>query len=288
MVKRVVLLLMLFAFILTSCALPGGSAKEENPPPKEEMVVEKPVAETKEEVVVEESAPEVEVIEPTAEEVAPAGFEFRDDFDIPNDEWSEDFILTTQAGNRDIMQTQPSTVQDGILEWRIRDAETYIYKFVNNSSVEDVVLEAKWISKGQSLNGIALVCRAAEDYSSWYEARISAQGDWAIYRYDKSIKDNDPFKNPYVTLKQGKSKPKLVRPAGDNITKFSCVGPNLQYEVNGLKGCVSPDPSGDKSKECRTTNIDLKGGGLVGVGVMSSTYLPAQILFDYFSATAPE
>ncbi|MEI8132847.1 MAG: hypothetical protein WCG34_10460, partial [Leptolinea sp.] len=94
-------------------------------------------------------------------------------------------------------------------------------------------------------------------------------------------------KNPYVSLKKGVAKAKQVRPAQDNISKFSCIGSNLSYEINGLKGCVSPDPAGDKSKECKTSNNDIKGGGMVGLGVMSSTYLPAQILVDYFSASAP-
>jgi hypothetical protein len=275
MQKKIVLLGLAVIFLLTSCALPGGnSTKEEEPtqaPAKEEVQVEQP----KEEPKTQPEAPAEEVAEPTAEEAAaPEGLNFRDEFDLSNDNFTDDFILTTQAANRDLVQTEPSTVQDGILEFRIRDAETYIYKFVKGSVAEDAVIESKWISKGQSLNGIALVCRAAEDNSSWYEARISAQGDWQILRYDRSIKEADPFKNPFVTVKKGVAKPKLVRPAGDNVSKFSCVGTKLTYEVNG-------------TKLVETNNNDIKGGGMVGIGVMSSTFLPAQILFDYYSATTP-
>jgi hypothetical protein len=275
MQRKIILLSMAVIFLLTSCGLPGGStAKVEEPtqaPAKEAAKVEQPAKEP----VTEPATPAKEAaVEPTAEEAAPAGFNFRDEFDLANDNFTEDFILTTQAANRDLMQTEPSTVQDGIMEFMIRDSETYIYKFVKGSSVEDSVIEAKWISKGQSLNGIALVCRAAEDNSSWYEARISAQGNWQILKYDKSVRDANEFKNPFKELKKGVTKKGLIKPARDNVTKFSCVGSKLTYELNGtVLG--------------ETANADIKGGGMVGLGVMSSTFLPAQIDFDYYSATTP-
>jgi hypothetical protein len=280
MQKKIALLGMAVIFLLSSCALPGGSsAKSEEPtdaPAKQEAQVEKPAeAPTAEKAPpTEEAAPAEQAPEPTAEEEAPAGENFRDEFDLPNDNFTEDFILTTQAANRDLMQTEPSTVQDGILEFNIRDAETYIYKFVNGTSLVDSVIEAKWISKGQSLNGIALLCRAAEDNSSWYEARISAQGNWQIMQYDKSIRDANEFKNPFKELKKGVTKKGLIKPARDNITKFTCQGTRLTFELNG-------------TELGHTDNGAIKGGGLVGLGVMSSTYLPAQIDFDYYSVTTP-
>lgn len=45
--------------------------------------------------------------------------------------------------------------------FNLRDNETYIYKFVKGSNTEDAVIEAKWKSNGQSMNGVALICRAA-------------------------------------------------------------------------------------------------------------------------------
>jgi hypothetical protein len=278
MIKKIVLLGLAVIFLLTSCALPGGNSTKDEPtkePAKQEAQVEQPKADTAAKPETQaDAAPAEGATTPTAEEAAPAGLNFRDEFDLANDNFTDDFVLTTQAPNRDQMQTEASTVQDGILEFRIRDAETYIYKFVKGSAADDAVIESKWISKGQSLNGIALVCRAAEDNSSWYEARVSAQGDWQILRYDRSIKEADPFKNPFVTIKKGVAKPKLVRPAGDNVSKFSCVGTKLTFEING-------------TKLTETNNNDIKGGGMVGLGVMSSTFLPAQILFDYYSATTP-
>jgi hypothetical protein len=272
--KKIVYLGMAVIFLLSSCALPGGSSAKEAAPADAPAKQDAPVEPTKESPKAQAEAPKADSVTPTAEEAAATGLNFRDEFDLSNDNFTDDLIVTTQAVTRDRMQTQASTVQDGILEFNIRDAETYIYKFVKGSSTNDSVIESKWISKGQSLNGIALVCRAAEDSSSWYEARISAQGDWQILRYDKSKKDADQFANPYVSIKKGVAKPKLVRPAGDNVMKFSCVGTKLTLEINGVK-------LGE------TNNNDIKGGGMVGLGVMSSTYLPAQIDFDYYSATTP-
>ncbi|HEX7556235.1 MAG TPA: hypothetical protein VF338_06395 [Leptolinea sp.] len=301
MSKRIVFSGLIMVLLLTSCVLPGGkAAKVEDPTaepaaaqPAQPVQPQEPAAPTQPEPASAVAEPTAKVVEPAADAAKPtaeetpkkAGIDFRDEFDLPNDNFTDDLIVTTQATTRDRMFTKPSVVQDGIMEFMIKDAETYIYKFVSGSMAEDVTVEAKWISKGQSLNGIALVCRASEDMSSWYEARISAQGDWSILHYDKSIKDSDPYANPYVTLKKGVAKHKLVKPAAANISKFSCVGPTLSYEINGLKGCI--DTSRDPKEGCKTTNNDIKGGGMVGLGVMSSTYLPAQIDFDYFAATTP-
>jgi hypothetical protein len=284
MLKRIVFIGLIMVMLLSSCVLPGGkAAKEEDPtaaPVAEQPVQptqpQEPAAPAQPEPTLAPVEPIAVVAEPTAEETPKkAGFDFRDEFDLSNDNFSEDVITTTQAVTRDQMQTQASAVQDGILEFKIRDNETYIYKFVNGSNAEDVVVEAKWKSNGQSLNGAALLCRASEDYTSWYELRMSSQGEWQLLRYDKSIRDNDPYKNPYVSIKKGQTKMKLVRVSGDNVSKLSCVGPKITYEING-------------QKIVETANNDIKGGGLVGIGVMSQAYLPVVIQWDYLSISAPE
>ncbi len=285
MSKRLVIVGLILVLVLTSCSLPGGKSSKAEEPVEEPVVVEPVVEEpVVEEPVVEEPVVEEPVVEePTAEQPAaeepvaeePQGFNFRDDFDEESDNYSEEIYTTTQAVTRDQMQTEPPFVQDGIMDWKIRDNETYAYKFINDSMVEDVVIEAKWKSNGQSLNGVALLCRASEDYSGWYEFRMSAQGDWQLLQYDKSIRDNDAYKNPYVTIKKGVAKQKLVRVTGDNVSKFTCAGSKLSYEING-------------TPIVETSNSKIKGGGLVGIGVMSSTYLPVVIQWDYLSVTQPE
>lgn len=280
MLKRSIFVVMILVVMLSACGLPGGkSAKAEEP-----VVAPTTVAQLAQPA--EPTAPPpptAEVIPPTAEPVEPPpteepaepeGLNFREEFDLGNDSFSEDIITTTQATTRDRMQTEPSSVEDGILKFNIRDNETYIYKFVNGAITDDAIIEAKWKSNGQSMNGVSLICRASEDYSSWYEFRMSSQGEWSMLRYDKSIRDNDPYKNPYVTIKKGLAKSKLVRVSGDNVSKFSCIGPKLTYEVNG-------------TKIMETNNNDIPSGGMVGLGSMSAVYLPVVILWDYFSVTTP-
>jgi hypothetical protein len=282
MSKRIVFVGLILVLLLSACGLPGGkTAKAEEPvaAPTVEAQLAQPVEPTLPPPTVEVAPPTAEPVEPaepapTEEPAQPEGFNFREEFDLGNDSFSEDIITTTQATTRDRMQTEPSSVQDGILKFNIRDNETYIYKFVNGSSTVDSIIEAKWKSNGQSMNGVSLLCRAAEDYSSWYEFRMSSQGEWNMLRYDKSIRDNDPYKNPYVTLKKGLAKSKLVRVSGDNTSKFSCIGSKLTYEING-------------TKVMETNNNDIPSGGMVGLGSMSAVYLPVVIMWDYFSVTTP-
>jgi hypothetical protein len=292
MSKKLVFIGLILILVLSSCTLPGGKAA------KAEESVEAPVSQpaqpvepaqpaqpaepaqpaqpepTAEPPAAEPVAAEPQAEEPTTEPVAVEGFTFHDDFDQENDSYTEDTITTTQAVTRDQVQSEPSTVQDGILTFNIRDNETYIYKLIKGSMTENAVIEAKWKSNGQSLNGVALLCRASEDFSGWYEFRMSAQGEWQVLQYDKSIRDNDPYKNPYVMIKKGQAKQKLVRVTGDNVSKFTCNGNKLSYEVNG-------------TKIVETTNTKLKGGGLIGIGVMSSAYLPVVIQWDYLDVKQP-
>jgi hypothetical protein len=290
MSKRLVFIGLIMVLVLSACALPGGkTAAAAEPTVQEPKAAEpaqpaqpaqpaepaQPAQPAQPEPTAEQAAPAQPAAEqPTAEPAKASGFTFRDEFDVENDNFSEDIITTTQAVTRDQIQTEPSSVQDGILTFKIRDNETYVYKFIKGSITDNAVIEAKWKSNGQSLNGVALLCRASEDYSGWYEFRMSSQGEWQLLQYDKSIRDNDPYKNPYVTIKKGQAKQKLVRVSGDNVSKFTCNGSKLSYEVNGVS-------------IVETTNTKITGGGLIGIGSMSQTYLPVIIQWDYLSVTQP-
>jgi hypothetical protein len=203
----------------------------------------------------------------------PASTSFTEEFDLSNKDWTDDYWVTTQAPQyREL--TKPSMVIDGILSFNLVDNETYIYKFHNGDAGQDVTIETKFINKGQPNNGVALVCRVAPDYSSWYEARVSAQGKWSITRYDRSLKENED-KNPYVLQKEGVMRPKLVTPMKPNTVNFACIGTKLTLTVNG------------EEVYTRNTN-ELMQTGLVGLGVMSYNNLPVMIDIDYFKLTAGE
>jgi hypothetical protein len=270
---RIVLPIILIALILSSCSLPGGKAEEPTPPPAppvaEPTIPPPPPAEPAAlvEAPTAEAAP---TEEPTAE---PVSASFREEFDLANEDWSKDYWVTTQAPQyREI--TKPSMVIDGILSFIIQDKETYIYKFHNGDVGQDVTLETKFLSKGHPNNGVALVCRVAPDYTSWYEARISPQGKWSIYRYDKALKENED-KNPYVPLKEGVMRPKLVSPMKPNTVNFSCIGTKLTLSVNGEEVYVS-------------NNNELMQTGMVGLAVVSYDLIPVQLEFEYFDLLAEE
>ncbi len=269
---RTVLPIILIMVILSSCSLPGGKSEEPTqppPPPAEPAApVEPPPAEPAPvEMPVEEPAP---VEEPMAE---PVSASFREEFELSNEEWSEDYWVTTQAAQyREI--TKPSMVIDGVLSFNIQDKESYIYKFHNNDAGQDVTLETKFLNKGHPNNGVALVCRVASDYSSWYEARVSPQGKWAIYRYDKARKEFEG-KNPYIPLKEGVMRPKLASPMKPNTVNFSCIDTKLTLSFNGEEVYVS-------------NNNELMQTGLVGLGVMSYDLMPVQVEFEYFDLMADE
>ncbi|MHC1781668.1 MAG: hypothetical protein AB9891_02700 [Anaerolineaceae bacterium] len=273
MKHRIVLPIILIALILSSCSLPGGKAEEPTvppPPPAVEPTMPPPPTAEPAAPADPPTAEPAPVEEPTAE---PASASFREEFDLANEDWSEDYWVTTQAPEyREI--TKPSMVVDGILSFNIQDKETYIYRFHNIDAGQDVSMETTFLNKGHPNNGVALVCRAAPDYTSWYEARISPQGKWSIYRYDKALKDNEDI-NPYIPLKEGVMRPKLVTPMKSNTFNFSCIGTKLTLAVNGEEVYVS-------------NNNELMQTGLVGLAVISYDLIPVQIEFDYFDLVAEE
>jgi hypothetical protein len=207
-------------------------------------------------------------LEPSATPYLAKQNEFLDNFDIVSADWTEPMWLTTQA-----MPGKEHTkisYEDGWLKFEFFDKETYIYQFNQRPTDANVLVEARMQAGGQMQNGVALVCRAATDYSAWYEFRVSSSGDYAIYRYDKSLKDDD--KNPYVLLKKGVSE--AIKPMKENVMRVMCKDTTLSLEMNG-KPVVT------------VQNSDLKEGGLVGLGAMSADVMPVVVRFDYFSVTTP-
>lgn len=270
---KTVLPVILILVILSSCSLPGGKTEEPTqppPPPAAEPTTPPPPPEEPAAPVEPPPAEPAVVEEPMAE---PVSASFREEFELPNEEWSDDYWVTTQAPQyREI--TKPSMVIDGLLEFNIQDKETYIYKFHNSDAGQDVSLETNFLNKGHPNNGVALVCRVAPDYSSWYEARVSPQGKWTIYRYDKARKEFED-KNPYIPLKEGVMRAKLALPMKPNTFNFSCIGTKLTLTFNGEEVYVS-------------NNNELMQTGLVGLGVMSYDLMPVQVEFNYFDLTSEE
>jgi len=196
--------------------------------------------------------------------------EFLDEFTTMDLDWSEPFAVTTKAlSGKGLSKV---SIKDGWLSFDILDEETYMYQLYQNPVEADVVLETKYQPGGNhTVNGIALVCRATEDFSKWYEFRVSSSNRYSIFLYDKSRKEKDDL-NPYVELAGGVSG--AISPAKENVFRAMCNGTTLVLEVNGEQ--VASVQDGELQEE-----------GLVGVGAMSSNLTPTFVKFDYLGVSKP-
>jgi hypothetical protein len=195
---------------------------------------------------------------------------YYDDFSNANASWSELVTVTTQS-QPGTMKTNP-VINNGKMQFVFLDKETYLYKFYTNPTDADVVLETKVQGAGALENGMALVCRSKNDYSTWYEARVSSLSQYTIYRYDKSLRDSGG--NPYISLQKGGLQIDMFGPTKENVVRFTCKGSSLKLEVNNKTIATVEDGT-------------LKDGGLAGLGAMSGTLMPVDIRFDYFSYGQP-
>lgn len=255
MKRKLLFPLLILIIILSACgAFPGSNDSGEAVMPTSEVsgVGEGPTAEPTE-------VPKREVVD-----------ELLDEFSTLDMDWSEPFMVTTKAlpGK----ELSKASIQNGWLSFEILDEETYMYQLYQNPTPADVVLETKYQPGGNhTVNGIALVCRAAADMSKWYEFRVSSSNRYSIFLYDKSRKEKNDL-NPYVELAGGVSS--AISPAKENIFRAMCNGTTLVLEVNGEQ--IASVQDGELQEE-----------GLVGVGAMSSNLTPTFVKFDYFDVKKP-
>ncbi len=218
----------------------------------------------KQELVVPTSAPTA-----TAVPEAETEKSLYDDFSQTVDGWEDVHVVTSQAVGK---PKSAASLKEGMLVFDFQDMETFLYKFFGKASTADVVIEVKAQGTGKLQNGIALVCRAKEDKTAWYEARVSSVSKYGIYRFDQSLRDAG--KNPYALIKEGGLPVDVFGPTKENVVRFTCQGDQLKLEVNGNELTTVQD-------------ANLSEGGLPGVGAMSSNELPVSVRFDYFSYGQP-
>ena len=185
--------------------------------------------------------------------------------------WLQAHTVTSQA--KPGKEKTTVVVKEGGILFDIPDNETYTYTFYKASQKSDIAAQIKFESLGIPDNGIALVCRAKEDYSAWYEARVSSAGLYHIFKFDQSLKDSGS--NPYVDLKSGTAPQKTILPLVANTIKFSCSGQTLSIDMNAGKYVTS------------VQNADLSTDGLVGIGAMSYSGGQVQIKVDQFALIQP-
>jgi len=269
LIPLIVLLLATMACSLTGTkptAAPVESPKAVVAPEKATEVPAKPT-----EKPADTEAPAAEVapteVPPTeGPEPSEVPTEIEETFDTDSGNWSDPLIVTSQASGRDAYLK--ITSGNGALRFAISDKETYVYKFYTEGLDGASSIEADFQNKGAFNTGIALICKANEDRTSWFEVRVSAaDNNYNFFQYDKKRKDEEG-KNPYVLLGKGHMKIDQYFPTKPNRIVFTCSDSELSVDVN--KGKVKASQTVDNAIE----------GNLFGVAVMTADVLPGTIDFD--------
>jgi hypothetical protein len=197
---------------------------------------------------------------------------FNESFDTDLSAWNDLFILTTQASGGRI-QTSLSQ-RNGMLTFNLDDKETYLYRFHKAPQQADIYVNVEYRIEGQKENQVGLVCRAAADQSSWYEARISGTGVFQIYYYSRARKTQENL-NPFVPLLQNSANEDAFTSGQMNLVRFTCRGNKLTLDLNQGKQIFEVEDN------------RLQGGGLVGFGAMTYTNLPATLQIEEVNAGVP-
>jgi len=246
MKQKILLPLVILMVILASCA-PGDIN-----PLKEELVTPTAL--------------------PTNTPVPEENFEssLYDDFSTVNPSWLDTQTVTTSAVSGSMISV--AEIKNGNMVFNIQETETYLYKFFKNPARKDVVIETMVQGNGTPANGMALVCRAKNDYSAWYEFRVSDDSRYYVYRYDQALKADD--KNPYIELASGKLAKDIFTPFEANTLKVTCQDNTLSLVINDNPVVNVEDGT-------------LPEAGLVGAGGMSYSLVPVIVNFDYLSYGQP-
>ncbi len=176
--------------------------------------------------------------------------------------WSDPVYVVGNPKMTDI------NMSSDVLNFTLRDVETYVYRFYDKSEFDDVTVESQITNLGDNKNGISLVCRANSD--GWYEFRVSSGGTYEVFRYEQKLKDRK--QNPYTLLASGGSG---LLPSKSVSVKFVCAGNTLHLYANGeeikpYQGVVE-DSTFTKGK--------------IGLGVMSFDRVPVKVDFGKVSIT---
>ncbi len=251
--KLLITLLVLVMVILAACSKdsssntsaeePAESASEAQPT-KVTINMEEPTA-----------TPKPEAAEGSYEET----------FDEDSGNWSDPVFVTTQASGRD-----PITkvgLESGALRFAIDDLETYVYEYYLYGVTGDVTIDVDYQVKGAVQAGLAVVCKANDDLSQWYEVRVTAMDNNVnYYLYDKARRNEG--KNPYLLLGKTHLDIKEMGPTKPNNIKVTCTDTEIKVDVNNGTKVASQELD---------TSLD---GAIVGIGGMSYDTLPVKVDVD--------
>jgi hypothetical protein len=248
---------------VAATSAPEQPVPTETVPPAEPTTVVEPTTAAAPTVTAEPTATDA----PAPTDTPEGPIQFSETFDKRSDDWSDLIIITTQASGRD--PDLKATVDRGVMRFALREKESYVYKFLRYSVEGTATIEVAYEPKGAINNGIAVICRADEDLTSWYEMRIlSSTGDVHFYRYEKRLKVEEN-KNPYVLLGKERMKIKEFNIAKANKFVVQCTDDDITMDMNNGKRIIV-QPLVDAPLE----------GRIVGIGAMSYDVVPVTIDFD--------
>lgn len=253
--RKTILTIFLLSFILSACSGAAPAPTQTSPPPTPEPAPTLPPPTATAEL--EPTLPPTEEPEPTLT------LALEENFDQTLEAWSEPVVTTNIPYN---YSSQVSLDEEWIF-FNIQNNDTYLYAFNEELSEADVVIETTYISSGPSLTDVAVVCRAADDYSRWYEFRIMHRYEYHIYYYEKDLKELQG-KNPYIDLVKGAIPQEMLDPGKENAVRATCRGNRLELELNG-------------QELTRHEDDRLTEAGRVGFGALAHNLLPVNVWFDY-------
>jgi hypothetical protein len=182
------------------------------------------------------------------------------------DKWSDTVIVTSKDD-----KAVDVSLKDGGLRFDLKANDSYVYRFYESGTYNDVSIETEVENLGLRNNGIALVCRANADRTEWIEFRVTNQGRYDLYHYDHEL--TYEYKNPYVEL-INTGNTDVFKPIKNNVIKATCNGNTYSLTVN------------DElifEKEMQV----IEGEGGVGVGAMAFDELPVSIVYKYVNIKKP-
>jgi hypothetical protein len=180
--------------------------------------------------------------------------------------WSDPLVVTSKnAKGIDV------SMAEGGIKFHLNSNDSYVYKFYEKDTYENVVIEAEINNAGVNNNGIAFVCQANEDRTEWVEIRVSNQGRYDLYHYDEERRFE--YQNPYEDLiRFGHSD--AFHPVKNNNIKVICDNNSYSLYVND-----------ELAFESEAAVIEGEGG--VGIGVLAYDELPVSIIFETITVSKP-
>ncbi|MBI9048424.1 MAG: hypothetical protein JEZ00_03330 [Anaerolineaceae bacterium] len=180
--------------------------------------------------------------------------------------WSEPHIVTSKY-----KKGIEVSMSEGGIKFHVNGNDSYVYKFYERDTYENVTIEAEINNMGVNNNGIAFVCQANEDRTEWVEIRVSNQGRYDLYHFDEERRDE--YQNPYEDLMRF-GRTDAFHPVKNNLIKVTCDSNTYTLYVND-----------ELVFESEAAVIEGQGG--VGVGVLAYDELPVSIVFESIKVSKP-